>query len=113
MKLCPKCGTRKHLKDFPKNRATKDGLNRICRKCQREYSEKRYARNKKNPQWCKEKRDKSHAVRLKHYFNLTIKKYDEMVELQDGLCAICGKTEPTGRRVAVDHDHKTGDMRGL
>ena len=32
----------------------------------------------------------------------------------DGLCAICGRPEPTpGRSLAVDHDHATGTVRGL
>jgi hypothetical protein len=31
---------------------------------------------------------------------------------QGGRCAICGKV-PRSRRLAVDHDHKTGEVRGL
>lgn len=43
-----------------------------------------------------------------------------MLEAQNGVCAICGKPESrrskkTGHIYAlhVDHDHKTGDIRGL
>ena len=37
-----------------------------------------------------------------------------MLAAQDGKCAICGTTS-TGNRKAfhVDHDHKTGKVRGL
>jgi hypothetical protein len=28
------------------------------------------------------------------------------------VCALCGR-EPTGRRLDRDHDHRTGDPRGL
>jgi hypothetical protein len=40
--------------------------------------------------------------------------YARMLEQQDGKCAIrgCGRT-PKTRRFHVDHDHKTGAVRGL
>jgi Recombination endonuclease VII len=36
--------------------------------------------------------------------------YDELLESQGGRCAICGR--PFGR-VCIDHDHATGQVRGL
>ena len=37
-----------------------------------------------------------------------------MLEAQDGVCAICGKTPQQNiKRLYVDHDHETGDVRGL
>ena len=38
--------------------------------------------------------------------------YARMLEAQGGGCAICG-TPPKSRRLHVDHDHKTGNVRGL
>ena len=35
-----------------------------------------------------------------------------MLEAQDGRCAICGN-KPRKRRLDVDHNHKTGKVRGL
>jgi hypothetical protein len=32
---------------------------------------------------------------------------------QSACCAICGEACATGRRLAVDHDHATGRIRGL
>lgn len=47
-------------------------------------------------------------------FGITLKQYDEMLDAQGSRCAICGKTpEDNGRRLAVDHDHNTGEIRGL
>mgnify|MGYP000094078581 FL=1 len=37
-----------------------------------------------------------------------------MLEAQDYKCAICGnEDEVEGRRLAIDHCHSTGDVRGL
>jgi len=35
-----------------------------------------------------------------------------MLQVQGGVCAICGNP-PKTRRLDVDHDHKTGVIRGL
>lgn len=46
-------------------------------------------------------------------YGLTLEEYDRMLETQGGGCGICGGTNPDGRRLHVDHDHKTGKVRGL
>jgi len=38
--------------------------------------------------------------------------YQSMLDDQGGVCAICGHP-PKTRRLSVDHDHKTGLVRGL
>jgi Autographiviridae endonuclease VII len=55
---------------------------------------------------------------LKKKFKITLEEYDAMSEKQQGLCAICGQPETTPwrdttRRLAVDHCHETGTIRGL
>ena len=39
-------------------------------------------------------------------------RYAEMLRVQGGGCAICGNP-PKTRRLDVDHDHRTGKIRGL
>ena len=39
--------------------------------------------------------------------------YDELLNKQDGRCAICLGTDNNGKRFDVDHDHATGLIRGL
>lgn len=39
--------------------------------------------------------------------------YAKLVEKQHGLCAICKGKNKTQRQLAVDHDHRTGAVRGL
>lgn len=38
--------------------------------------------------------------------------YERLLELQGGGCAICGNP-PKNRRLSVDHNHRTGKVRGL
>jgi hypothetical protein len=48
----------------------------------------------------------------KRKFGITIEEYDTLYLNQGGRCAIC-LDKPTDRRLAVDHDHITGKIRGL
>lgn len=43
---------------------------------------------------------------------VSVKDYDRMLAAQGGGCAICGNP-PKTRRLDVDHDHRTGKVRGL
>lgn len=43
---------------------------------------------------------------------VTDAEYERMLAAQDGHCALCPST-PKTRRLHVDHDHKTGRVRGL
>lgn len=52
------------------------------------------------------------ARRLKTLFDLTPEEYETILEYQGGHCAMCPRV-PTTTRLAVDHNHKTGEVRGL
>ncbi len=55
-----------------------------------------------------------HARLIKNQFNMPYDDYEKRVAEQDGKCEICGKAkEPDGKRLCVDHDHSTGEVRGL
>jgi len=66
---------------------------------------------KKPEQYSKWRREQS----LKRNYNLTEDDYNNMLIAQKGCCAICGIDKPTGKWkiFAVDHDHKTGQVRKL
>jgi hypothetical protein len=50
---------------------------------------------------------------IKHY-GISLETYNKIFETQSGSCAICGKPQNHfRRRLAVDHDHKTKQVRGL
>jgi hypothetical protein len=48
---------------------------------------------------------------LRRRYNMTLDHYDELWRIQAGRCAIC-RTKPTDA-LCVDHDHLTGEIRGL
>jgi hypothetical protein len=53
-----------------------------------------------------------HEHRLKTVFGIDSIEYHRMLQIQDYRCAIC-RNKPQSRRLAVDHCHKTGIIRGL
>jgi hypothetical protein len=55
---------------------------------------------------------KSHATRIQKVYGIDDQEYIRLLALQGGKCAIC-RTRPVGKRLAVDHDHKTMKNRGL
>lgn len=54
----------------------------------------------------------NHASHLKRTYGLTAEEYDELLAFQGGRCYVCRQV-PRKRRLAVDHDHETGAVRGL
>lgn len=52
--------------------------------------------------------------KLKIRYNMNSEDYDAWYEKQKGYCAICGFHQSDLKRsLCVDHDHKTGKVRGL
>jgi hypothetical protein len=55
--------------------------------------------------------DKGRARYLDRYFKLTLDQHNQMEVFQENVCAICHKP-PVTRRLATDHCHRTGLIRG-
>lgn len=60
------------------------------------------------------------SIELKKRFGISLEEYQLMLEVQQNVCAICGKVESSvdhrtkrARYLAVDHCHTTGKIRGL
>lgn len=70
-------------------------------------------------QWRAKNRDKIQAYREKTWkylkkYNLTKEEYQKLLENQNGKCKICKiEAEMLKAKLHVDHDHKTGKVRGL
>jgi hypothetical protein len=55
----------------------------------------------------------NHTQRIKN-FNISPEAFERMREAQGGKCAICDRLEADcGRKLAIDHCHRTGKVRGL
>lgn len=46
-------------------------------------------------------------------YNITLDDYNDILEYQDGLCRICSKKNENGERLWIDHNHQSGNVRGL
>lgn len=61
-----------------------------------------------------ETKEKARAKRLMDNYKLTVEQFDAILAHQGGVCYVCQCPEPVkGRRLSVDHDHDTGEIRGL
>lgn len=133
-KTCARCGKTKPLSEFYKQSASKDGHGSWCKMCMDERRKINLAASKKGRvardaayyQANKERirargrnyyeahRDEWTDGELRRNYGITLAEYDAMLEAQDNRCAICGRTpEENGKRLAVDHDHETGEVRCL
>ncbi|MFV2018310.1 endonuclease domain-containing protein [Micromonospora sp. LOL_023] len=108
--LCRKCGETKPRKAFY------DQLHsalprRPCKACISTYKRDRYAVTDGDRV--------SHAQVLREKYDLTSARYETMLAEQQGRCAICGQLETARgrggapRRLAVDHDKRSGAVRRL
>lgn len=87
----------------------------------RREANRRYRRN--HPETVKEENARNAeknrgAIRnsnLKALYGITADQYTRMYEQQGGRCAICGGSDPGGKKrfLCVDHDHRTGAVRQL
>ena len=52
--------------------------------------------------------------RLRRAYGITMEQYLKQLELQENACAVCFRTvKELGRKLDVDHSHKTGEVRAL
>ncbi len=50
---------------------------------------------------------------LKRTYKIDLNKYNSLLSEQSGVCAVCKNECVTGKKLAVDHNHDTGEVRGL
>ncbi len=103
---CRGCKKVKLFDDFYRDRSRPSGLANVCKVCGGKESRARHAKNYKNGPY----KDK----RLRTKYGITLERYNDLLAAQGGGCAICSG-DPGGRwnTFHVDHDHKTGVVRGL
>lgn len=58
-------------------------------------------------------RESDRAGHLRRKYGITEEQYEQLLEAQDRCCAVCKKHESSFPvRLAVDHNHRTGEIRG-
>jgi hypothetical protein len=142
-KRCYHCKQIKLVCLFHKNKRSKDGVCWVCKICYNKYrklhptskevirkakkkyydknEEKRkqyYEQNKErikqaNRDWHKKHRKKDKNIILKRLYGITLKEYNDFLQSQNGVCKVCKEPSKKNRRLCVDHNHKTGEIRGL
>lgn len=99
MKRCSLCKKMKSTSCFVIEKRNKSGLSSACKECNKlHYGHARAERRR--------------AKNLLDNYGLLASEYDAMYDKCGRLCEICGR-EDNDRRLAVDHCHSTGKVRGL
>ena len=108
MKTCGTCKEYLPTNSFHKQSKSVDGLQHNCKKC----SAARTSKHKKEN--INIYRPKYREAKLKE-IGFTSELFDEMLEAQGNVCALCGSDKPGGRwnRFFADHNHNTGKARGV
>ena len=112
MRTCKICNEAKPLTEFYQTVRNVEpyGYHGKCKSCYVKKQQENYDLIKK--------RDEN----LKRVYGIGIEEYNTLLEKQNNRCAICESTDPKGRKSGrgggvdvfyVDHDHKTGNVRGL
>ena len=70
-------------------------------------------RRKENPDKYREINRKAERKRKLRKYGLTLETYEKMLFEQNGLCAICKRENQVLHDWHIDHDHKTGIVRGI
>jgi len=83
----------------------------------RYHQEHKEERNKYTLEWRERNPDSSRQAQMRKY-DITLEDYDNLLSIQGGVCAICGKPETSTQKgkavcLSVDHDHSTSVVRGL
>ena len=141
MKHCTKCQNDKPKTEFYKSAAKPDGLQTWCKQCVKEtqaqsrkddpkkhseWSKKSYYKdhiknkkriNESTKKWYKNHPEKHESLQLDdklRRYGLTRAEYDNLLLKQNFECAICHKSQhDMSQSLSIDHDHKTGRVRGL
>lgn len=118
-KYCGKCNLYLPTTDFKKLKSVsalkkyKDGYYWCCNSC---YRNMEWVSTPENVQTDRKMRRRWKLLRRVTYveskYGLKEEDYLSMINSQNNLCAIC-HIKQEGKILCVDHDHKTGKVRGL
>lgn len=106
MRTCRFCRTPKPLNEFYKRgERNRSHYRSECKQC---CLARTRANRAKNPERDALQRRRTH---LRQSYGISDAEYQDLLEMQGGVCAIC-LNKPSAK-LHVDHDHSTGTVRGL
>ena len=104
---CNYCKKIKYLKEFYTHNSCRSGRNSWCIECTNIRSKRWYNINKARSL------ANTREAKLLREYGISVEKYQELLKQQGGLCKICKQLETQQRKLSIDHNHKTGKVRGL
>lgn len=102
-KICSRCNVEKAASEFGKRADRPIGLRHQCRECQRLVDAEKRKTDKGKQKYRK-------RIWKQAGINITYEAYKDRYQQLDGKCEICFDQLPS---LCVDHNHGTGDIRGL
>lgn len=117
-KKCSKCKEWKPYDEYALAKRDKTGRASSCKQCFRELHKLRTQEGYKRPYTVQRKNQKRVWAARKFWPTKTVAEVeaelDRLMQVQNNSCAICKLPESNfKRKLSVDHDHKTGQVRGL
>lgn len=85
---------------FSKLKRSTDGLAAVCKQCNKKACDQH---RKDNPRYYRN-------YHLTKTYGITLDEYEKLSQFQNNCCFICNNQEET---LHVDHNHTTGEIRGL
>lgn len=121
MKTCRECKKEQPLDNYHKMTKAPDGLQYRCKDCVKEseknrkdYHKQKMKRLRANPEYRINEANNKRDYRLQYFYGITEGEYLNILEEQEHKCKICDTHQrELPRRLAVDHNHETGKVRGL
>ena len=111
MKRCQRCKEQKDTAQFCRRRTEADGLDPTCRDCKK-AAKVAFRAKFSDDEWAEWSKAQNRKHNLRRFYRMTVDEYDAKLAEQGGVCAVCAS--PPGRvRLAVDHEHRTNQVRGL
>lgn len=116
---CSACGEVKPIEDFPIKNKEKGWRRGRCYPCQAAYGREIRSRNPeahraRTRAYRQRNLDKARADGRKRFYGLSPEATAAMLDAQQAQCAICTRAIHDGPDgFCVDHDHKSGRIRGL
>jgi hypothetical protein len=107
LKECRVCHERKPTDEFGVR--TRSVRRTECKVCLAKYR-KEYLNE--DPDRRHRHNEITYNSRRKRIYGLTTEEYDGLMKSQNHVCAICKQRPPNGTKLGVDHNHKTGQVRG-